>query len=292
MTELTPVGRARSFLFVPATRPDRFAKAITSGADQVVIDLEDAVEESAKDDARGGLATWLDQTTTAVVVRVNPANTPFGIVDIDMLRGLRTRAGLAAVALPKTEHRDQVAAVREAVGPHVPILPIVETALGLDSVRSIVRAPGVERIISGNLDLALDLRVDFTDETVVRAVKLPLVVASRAAGLCPPVDGPSTELGDADIVLNSARAARAEGFGAKICIHPVQVAPVHRGFAPSPDEVEWARSIIDAARSRHEGAFQVSGRMVDRPVIDWAEDVLRDHSNDTAREAKHVPPKR
>lgn len=287
MSELTTAALARSFLFVPATRPDRFAKAVAAGADQVVIDLEDAVEHAAKQEARDALATWLLRDEVPVVVRVNPPGGEHGAADIELLRRFRGRRGIAAVAVPKVEHPDDLVPVRAAVGPDVALLPIIETAVGLTVVASVAGAAGVVRLISGNLDLALDLLADFDVEHVAVAVKMPLVIAGRVAGLCPPVDGPHPGFGDPQLVLESARRARAAGFRAKICIHPSQIGPVHEGFSPSRDEEEWARRILSVASTQTAGAFQLDGRMVDRPVIDWAEEVIHGLPHDTTREAIH-----
>lgn len=291
MPELMSPALARSFLFVPATRRDRYAKAIASGSDQVVIDLEDAVEDGAKSQARDELAAWLALDETPVVIRVNPPGGQHGAADVEMLRQFAGRRGIAAVAVPKVEHPDDLAAIREAVGADVPLLPIIETAAGLSVLPAVAAARGVVRLISGNLDLAQDLRADFDSavgQSVALAVKMPIVVAGRVAGLHAPVDGPHTGFGDLDLVVESTRRARAAGFRGKVCIHPTQVAAVHQGFAPSADDEARARRILAAVEAGAEGAFQLDGRMVDRPVIDWAEDVLLGLHHDSTREARHA----
>lgn len=273
---------ARSFLFVPGTRLDRVPKALASGADIAVVDLEDAVEPSAKADARTKVADWLLNAADDVVgahtiaVRINSVATDLGRADLAMLESLRNHRGLSTVIVPKVETAAEVELVGRTVGDAIYVLPIIETAAGLASVESVARAAGVGRLISGNLDLATDLGCDFgyLDGAVAAMVKLPIVVASRAAGLAAPIDGPDTGFSDPGPIVQSTRSARALGFGARICIHPAQVLPVHEGLEPSSRDVLWARRIVEAADGAVAGAFQLDGRMVDKPIVDQARRIL------------------
>lgn len=256
------LASAVSWLFVPATRPERFARAAGSGADVVVIDLEDAVAEDDKDRARENLvAHWPAEAGVAVAVRVNGIGTPHGADDLAACRELRP----AAVVLPKTE---DAAAVRTAATAGVAVLPLIESARGLVGLESITAA-GAERLLFGSVDLALDLGV--TEDAALDPARADLVRWSAARGLPRPVDGVSTAIRDADAVTGAARRARAWGFGGKLCIHPAQVPLVHAAFAPGAEEVAWARRILAADGA---GAAAVDGEMVDRPVLERARRIV------------------
>jgi citrate lyase subunit beta/citryl-CoA lyase len=265
------IEAARSYLFVPADRPERYAKALASGADTVIVDLEDAVAAPAKESARAALVAWLEAGGAGIAVRINDAATPWFDADLAVV----ARPGVVAVVVPKAERADDLARVR-AAAPHAALVPLIETAGGVDGVREVARAPGVARLAFGSIDLQLDLGIEEDggagDELLV--FRSALVLASRLAGLAAPVDGVSTAIDDAAVVEADARRARRLGFGAKLCIHPRQLAAVHAAFAPSADELAWAGRVVAAADAAGGGAVAVDGRMVDRPVLLRARSLL------------------
>ena len=253
----------RSYLFVPADRPERYGKALASGADAVIVDLEDAVAPAAKEGARAALAAWLDGGGSGVAVRVNDAASAWFDADL----AVAARAGVAVVVVAKAERAGDLARIR-AAAPHATLLPLIETAAGIDRVGEIAGAAGVVRLAFGAIDLQLDLGIEETaggDELL--AFRSQLVLASRLAGLEPPVDGVSTAIDDPAGVEADTRRARRLGFGAKLCIHPRQLAAVHAAFAPSVDELAWAERVVAAADASGGGAVAVDGRMVDLPVL-------------------------
>jgi citrate lyase subunit beta / citryl-CoA lyase len=254
----------RSYLFVPADRPERIAKALASGADAVIVDLEDAVAPSAKEAARDALRDWLAHAGSRVVVRINGVDTPW----FDADRTLCESANIAAVMLPKAERAGDLAFGGK------PMLPLVETAAGIDALREIARAPHVERIVFGSIDFQLDLGIDGEGEELL-LFRSQIVLASRLAGIAPPVDGVCTAIDDAEQLRAEALRARRLGFGAKLCIHPKQVETVNRAFSPSDDDVAWARRVLEAAEQAGGAAVAVDGKMVDRPVIQRAQALLR-----------------
>ena len=259
---------ARSYLFVPADRPERYAKALASGADAVIVDLEDAVAAAAKDSARSALAAWLDAGGGGIAVRINDAAS--ASFDADL--AVAGRAGVVAVVVPKAERAEALARVR-AAAPHAALVPLIETAAGIDHVREIAGAPGVERLAFGAIDLQLDLGIEESDGgDELLAFRSALVLASRRAGLDAPVDGVNTAIDDAAAIEADTRRARRLGFGAKLCIHPRQLAAVHAAFAPSAAELAWAERVVAAAGDG--GAVAVDGRMVDRPVLLRAQALL------------------
>jgi citrate lyase subunit beta/citryl-CoA lyase len=266
---------ARSFLFVPGHRPERFAKALASGAEAVIIDLEDAVPLDAKATARDALlAAWsgLDAAERArMLVRVNPPGTPWHEADLSAVARL---SGLGALMLPKAEHPQQVEQAFRSSG--VPVLPLIESAEGLGQMDAIARATGVLRLGLGHIDLQADLGMRCgPDEAELAPVRLAMVVASRRAGLPAPVDGVTTATQDAEVLTADAQRSRRFGFGAKLCIHPAQVAGVHQALAPTEAECDWARRVLAAEVAAGGGAFSVDGKMVDPPVLLLARKILQ-----------------
>ena len=259
---------ARSYLFVPADRPERYAKALASGADAVIVDLEDAVAPAAKDGARAALAAWLAGGGNGVAVRINDAASAMFASDLALV----ARPGVHAVVVPKAERGDDLAAVR-AAAPAAALLPLVETAAGIANARALARAEGVERLLFGSLDLQLDLGIEGDGDELL-AFRSEVVLASRLAGIAAPVDGVCTAIDDSGALDADTRRARKLGFTAKLCIHPRQVAVVHAAFAPSADEIAWAKRVVAAAQASAGGAVAVAGAMVDRPVLLRAQGVL------------------
>ncbi|WP_298829806.1 CoA ester lyase [uncultured Piscinibacter sp.] len=264
----------RTYLFVPGNRPERFAKALASGADAVVLDLEDAVAGDAKAFARNAIADWIAAAAAEdrqrVVVRINDAHHPGFADDLQLLR----ETGIAIAMLPKAEEAGQVAAVC-ARAPGIQVLALVESAVGIARADSVAAAPGVVRLVFGTLDFALDLDLDIADDAdalVYAAGRL--TVASRAAGLPSPVAGVTPQLDDEARLLADLAWSRRHGFGAKLCIHPRQIAVVHRALAPDAQALDWARRVL-AAEAASPGAARLDGRMIDRPVVLQARRLLR-----------------
>ena len=264
---------ARSYLFVPGNRPERFGKALGSGADAVIVDLEDAVAPADKERARDALANWL-AAAHPVVVRINAAGTPWFADDL----ALCAHPGVAAVMLPKAERADELAAVAAAAagGQGAPaLLPLIETAAGFAGALALAQAPRVERLAFGTIDFQLDLGMDGGAEEL-RCFGAQLVLVSRLAQRAAPVDGVTTQIDDAAAVALAAERARRIGFGAKLCIHPRQVAPVNAAFAPSAEQLAWAQRLVEAAGGSDGAAVAVDGAMVDRPVLLRAQAILRE----------------
>lgn len=256
---------ARTYLFVPGTRPERFGKALASGADVVVLDLEDAVAADDKDEARKIVAEWFLAATPAdrarIVVRINDAGSAWFAKDLLALRD----AGATAVLLPKAESAQQVAATRAAL-PGANVLALIESALGVVEVDG-VAAGGASRLVFGTLDFALDLDLDIaTDASGLAYAASRIALASRIAGLPAPVAGVTPQLDDPVRLLADLAVARRHGFGAKLCIHPSQVRPIHSALRPTADAVDWAQRVL-AADAASPGAARLDGRMVDRPVV-------------------------
>ena len=266
---------ARSLLFVPGHQRARFDKACQSGADAIVLDLEDAVPPDRKEEARAQVAQWLagrergEGTGPLVVVRSNGVGTPWHAADL----ALCGHDGVEALMLPKAEDADVLRTIAASL-PAVALLPLVETARGIDRLDGIAAVPGVQRLVFGTIDFQADLDIE-GDGPELLFFRSRIVLASRLAGLQPPVDGVSTAIDDPARIEADALQARRFGFGGKLCIHPKQVAIVNRGFSPTPAQVDWARRVIDADAVSGGTPVTVDGKMVDRPVVLKAQTVLR-----------------
>lgn len=265
----------RSYLFVPATRPERFAKAIVSGADAVIVDLEDAVPASDKAAGRAALLQWFGSFASAgkvpLYVRINAADTEWFRDDLALC--IEAGAALAGIVLPKAERVEDVARAATAAA----VLPLIESARGIAAVQALAGAPRVQRLLFGAIDFALDLGIAEEREPLL-PFRAQLVLASKLAGLPPPVDGVTTATGDDALVAADTQYARRLGFGAKLCIHPNQVVPVHEALAPDAAEVAWAQRVLAAAAAANGGAIALDGRMIDRPVILAAQGILASQS--------------
>lgn len=267
-----PLRSARTYLFVPGNRAERFAKALASGVDAVVIDLEDAVAVDDKAAARDAIAHWARDASVGdrgrVVVRVNEAASPACVDDLRMLR----KAGLFTVMCPKVESTEALRSVREEL-PEAQVLALVESARGIAEIDAIAAAPGVTRLVFGTLDLDLDI-AEQSDGLSFAASRL--AIASRTAGLPSPVAGVTPQIDDVGRLLADLAWARRHGAGAKLCIHPRQVAPIHEALAPTAEAVDWARRVL-AADAASPGAARLDGRMIDRPVVVQAQRTLQRH---------------
>jgi citrate lyase subunit beta/citryl-CoA lyase len=259
-----------TYLFVPGNRPGRFDKALASGADAVILDLEDAVDPVSKNAARAMIRAWLDTAPRdgRVLIRINDEATPWFADDLDLLR----HAGVSGVVLPKTESAGQVTQVAGVLAPGGVVVPLIETARGLRAVDAIAAAEGVQRLAFGTLDFAVDLDLS-GDERGLGPPAMAIAVASRCADRAGPIAGVTPEIGDDAALARDLAWARAVGFTAKLCIHPRQVDAVRQALAPSDKDLDWARRVLAAAESGA-GAVQVDGRMVDRPVLLKAQSIL------------------
>jgi citrate lyase subunit beta/citryl-CoA lyase len=263
------VAFERSYLFVPGDRPERFAKALASGADRVILDLEDAVHPATKDAAREAVVRWLrgriDTGGSRIIVRINGADTVWHAADVAALAPLNEIAG---VMLPKSETAQVVEAVHDGVG--TSLILLVETVAGLVHLRQIAECAGVARIAFGSVDFCSDAGIE-CDQEELDYVRSQLVIESRFAGLPAPIDGVTLTLNDDERIRRDVGRARRFGFGAKLCIHPKQVPAVNAGFSPNADDLAWARRVLAASESAGgRGAISVDGKLVDKPVLDKA----------------------
>ena len=267
-----------TYLFVPGNRPERFAKALASGADRIIIDLEDAIAPDDKPAARAAIAQWfadyrasLGDDCNRVIIRINDAATAWYVQDVALAASLQ----VACVMLPKCEAASQVAAVLSQLTQGATVLPLIETARGMVALHEIATAPGVARLAFGSLDYMADLDIP-AGSAALDFAGAQIAIASRAAGLASPVSGVTPDLGAAKVQADMSHD-RTLGFASKMCIHPAQIAAVRMALAPSATELAWAQRVLQTWNASSGGVggiggvLALDGKMVDKPVVLKAE---------------------
>lgn len=277
------VQRACSFLFVPATRPERLPKALQSGVDMVIADWEDAVAPADKDMARDALLQACASLSRAqcerLMVRINAADTSWHVRDVQVLAQLVKQYGVAGVVLSKADSAVTIEAIVQVAGRDCAVIPLIESIAGLDAANELAKVPQVARLAFGHLDFQVDAGMQCSiEEDELVAVRTALVLASRRGQLAQPVDGVTVNTSDADRIARDTQRAQRQGFGAKLCIHPAQVQHVHAVFAPTPEAVERAQKVQSAMEAAQGGVCVLDGRMVDAPVLHLAEQTLQRHA--------------
>lgn len=255
-----------SVLFVPGSRPDRFGKALASGADLVCIDLEDAVPAGGKAAAREAAVAAIGPR---VAIRTNAVTTRDGLAD---LLALADAGAPGLVFLPKVEHAAVLDVAAGALGPAVGLVPLIETPLGLRRAHAVAAHPAVAAVMFGGGDMAGELGVELAWEPLL-AARGAFLLACAEAGK-PAIDVPWIALDDGAGLANECRRARALGFAAKAAIHPDQIAAIRAAFAPAPELVEEARAAAAAYQQAEGAAVRFQGRMLEAPIMRRYERVL------------------
>ncbi|THV20896.1 HpcH/HpaI aldolase/citrate lyase family protein [Peteryoungia ipomoeae] len=270
-----------SLLYVPGNAPRFLEKAGQRGADVVIIDLEDAVPEAAKTEARDGLARWVPairKSGCQVFVRVNQSDR---LAD-DAIAA--TLAGADALYIPKVNSPNILVNLAEVVTPHeadrapIGFVPLIEDMKGLFEVRSIAQAARVFALTSGGEDLATAMGARPTPE-VLRYPKLMIHYAAKEAGILSfGMLRTTVDFADTDALRAAALEARDFGFDGATCIHPSVVPILNAGFAPTEEEVSWARKVIAASQQEEaagRGAFMLDDRFIDAPIVTRARNLLQ-----------------
>jgi citrate lyase subunit beta/citryl-CoA lyase len=271
-----PLSFAQAFLFVPANRPDRFAKSLATRAHAVIVDLEDAVPLSEKDVARDAirreLTPWLLQYPERIVVRVNACGTPFLEDDLHLMDEL----GIRHIMLPKAESPEQLSSVADALSFTPLLIPMIESARGVDQVKAIAAHRDTLRLSLGNIDLQFSFGMQCgPEELELLPIRHQVLLASRLAEIAAPIDGVTVQIDSQDQLQADILRSKRLGFQAKLCIHPTQVDAVILGFQPSAQEIAYAQAVVAADRTANGGVVQFNGKMVDRPVVMLAKSVLQ-----------------
>lgn len=264
----------KTYLFVPGNRPDRFEKAIRSGADAVIIDLEDSVAIEDKDKAREFVKEALhelDVQAKKVFIRVNERKSNFWKEDISMV----TRYPSIGIMMPKVETQEDIRELNKELSSSQGIIPLIESASGVIHAFSIAKsAKNIERLAFGAVDYGLDLGIALTKEgTELIYPRSQIAIASRAAGIVSPIDTVFTDIKDKEGLLAETKRAKELGFTAKLCIHPLQVEAINTLLLPTETEVRWATEVIEAFEEVEKAgiaSINLRGKMIDYPVYKQA----------------------
>ncbi|MEO1189727.1 MAG: CoA ester lyase [Pseudomonadota bacterium] len=254
----------KSLLFVPGARPERFDKAANSGADTIIIDLEDAVLPDAKTEARANALGWLaHRGATKAGIRINSPRTAEGCADIAAL----AMSGCSPdfVMVPKAETGIDLEIVDEALGQGALLMAVIESGRGLRRAFDIAKQSRAG-VLFGGADYSASLGADLSNWDAMIVARGTIAGACGAAGV-PAYDVPFLDIKDSDGLDATTRQAKAMGFAGRACIHPHQVDTVNAAFQPSPEEILDARAIIKAMDAAQGGAVLHNGKLIDRPII-------------------------
>lgn len=273
-----PLRLRRSLLFVPGAEPRKIERAHEAGADSYLLDLEDAVAPPQKDEARALVAAALRGGgfgTAEVAVRVNPPGTPHFEADLDAV----IEAGCGAILLPKAESSAGVAAVAAAIaklehGRHggAALLLLVESPAGVANCAALGRAaPRVEALCFGHADFSLLMGLSDADASrgIVYHARCSVVIAAKACGVAP-IDCVCLAVKDDDAFRADAVLGLGLGFEGKLCIHPRQVEIANQLYTPRPEQIDYARHVVEAwqrAEAEGRGVFALDGKMIDAPLV-------------------------
>jgi len=281
-----PAQLRRSLLFVPAVRPDRYPKALKTGADAVCVDLEDGVGPSSKEVGRkAALGLFAERTSirTEVSLRINAASTDLGRRDLDTLVSFLGRDDYAgtrpdALVLPKVSDPDEVRAIdlilRSLTQDHFPLIIQIETARGVDAAMEIGAASeNVSALLFGAIDLAAEIGCSVEWDALLYS-RSKVVLAAAAAGISA-IDAPYMDVAALEALGDESRRSRRLGFVGKVAIHPRQVPVIQDSFSPTDEEVAWARKVVAAYESQKGGVFLLDGQLIERPVFLAAQRTLQ-----------------
>ena len=288
---MTTLGPLRTALFVPGNRPDRVDKAVNSGADAVIIDLEDAVAFAEKEETRLKVREKVfEHPDRKILVRVNALNTPFFHGDLEEV----IVGDLAGIIVPKVERVEDIHEIHKRLlnverekgltPGSVSIVPLIESAMAVQNIFQIVSGetdpPRICTVALGAADYTLDLGIEMTRQgEELTYPRSRIAIACRAAGVDPPLDTPfMIDLKDLEALKVDAKRAKQLGFQGKLCIHPNQIEPCHAVFSPTKEEVSYAERVVQAfeeAETKGIAAIQLDGKFIDYPVMERSRRILR-----------------
>ena len=267
------IAPIKTWLFVPATRLDRVAKAFAKGADAVIIDLEDTVAPHDKALARQGLQNYYaDGEQRAVWVRINQAGTADFDEDIKLCRQLPQFTG---VVLAKAEQAADIEYLHQATS--LPIIALIESARGLYQLDSLAKANGVSALSYGFLDLCNDLNVKVgtpAAEIIANQIRYQMLVTSKVHQLWPPIDTIYPDFKDDEGLHQRVMQWSALGMSGMLCIHPNQIEVINQACRPTNEQIEFAKKVVDEYQRCGQAIFQLEGIMVDAPVIERCRQLL------------------
>jgi citrate lyase subunit beta/citryl-CoA lyase len=275
----------RSLLFIPANSPAMLQNADIFGADAIIFDLEDAIHPLEKDAARDLLTCYLERFAlpdVELIVRINDRQTPYYIKDVERA----VQLPIHTIMLPKAREEDilelseRLTALekkRKRLAPLM-IIPIIERAISLFEIEKIVAHARVSGLLLGGEDLTSDLEVERTKQGLEILFARQMVIYAAKAYRKEAIDTPFTDVGDHVGLVEDATYAKSLGMTAKSCIHPIQIDAINEVFSPSEKQITFAKRVLEAEKEAQEkglGVFSVDGKMVDKPIIERAKQVLK-----------------
>lgn len=263
----------KTWLFVPATRIDRVKKAFASGTDAVIIDLEDAVAEANKVQARKDLQVYYNsQDYQPIWVRINKAGSEEFFKDVVLCQKM---PNLAGVLLAKAEQASDIENAHNMTG--LPVIALIETALGLYQIDSMAKSAGLLAFSYGFLDLCNDLQVHVgtaAADVIANQIRYQLLLTSKVHQLLAPIDTVYTDFNDGKGLGQRVQLWSQMGMSGMLCIHPKQVATVKQSLQPTDADIEFARRVIEEYEQSGQAIFKIDGEMVDAPVIERCRQLL------------------
>ncbi|MBA2057722.1 CoA ester lyase [Psychrobacter cryohalolentis] len=263
----------KTWLFVPATRIDRVEKAFASGTDAVIVDLEDAVAEANKVQARKDLQVYYNsQAYQPIWVRINKAGSEEFFKDVVLCQKM---PNLAGVLLAKAEQASDIENAHNMTG--LPVIALIETALGLYQIDSMAKSAGLLAFSYGFLDLCNDLQVHVgtaAADVIANQIRYQLLLTSKVHQLLAPIDTVYTDFNDAKGLGQRVQLWSQMGMSGMLCIHPKQVATVKQYLQPTDADIEFARRVIEEYERSGQAIFKIDGKMVDAPVIERCRQLL------------------
>ena len=271
------ISQNKTWLFVPATRIDRVEKAFASGADAVIVDLEDAVAHEDKAQAREALKKYYDdqndkQNYQPLWLRINKAGSEEFIKDIVLCQQL---PNLAGVLLAKAEQASDIESVHQLTS--LPVIALIESAVGLYQIDSMAKVVGLAAFSYGFLDLCNDLQVQVgtpAADIVANQIRYQFILTSKVHQLSPPIDTIYPDFNDEVGLTDRAQLWSQMGMSGMLCIHPKQVATIQRALQPSDSEMLFAQRVVEEYERSGQAVFKIDGEMVDAPVIERSRQLL------------------
>ncbi|OOX96787.1 CoA ester lyase [Campylobacter coli] len=273
--------KAKSFLFVPSIYPERFIKALQSGANQIIIDLEDSVEEAKKEVGRKNIADFSSQcvkNNDKFLIRINETQSAEFQKDLSLISTIKESNSIVGIVLPKAQNYEDIDILSKF---ELPIIPIIESALGVENLDDIAKHPSVLALSFGSLDMTLDLNLQEGEgkNFILNSIRTQIVLKSVKYNLLSPINGVYPDIKNIDGLKEDLLFAKSMGFGGSLCIHPNQVVPINEVFSPSAQQIAWAKEILSLRKNSNDIIFNHNGMMVDLPVIKKAEQILLDSNS-------------
>lgn len=271
------ISQNKTWLFVPATRIDRVEKAFASGADAVIVDLEDAVAHEDKAQAREALKKYYDdqndkQNYQPLWLRINKAGSEEFFKDIVLCQQL---PNLAGVLLAKAEQASDIESVHQLTS--LPVIALIESAVGLYQIDSMAKVVGLAAFSYGFLDLCNDLQVQVgtpAADIIANQIRYQFILTSKVHQLSPPIDTIYPDFNDEVGLTDRAQLWSQMGMSGMLCIHPKQVATIQRALQPSDSEMLFAQRVVEEYERSGQAVFKIDGEMVDAPVIERSRQLL------------------